>query len=229
LCDETYIASPFDVTDTSRCTKLGPISVVEHILSALAGMGLTDADIDLTEPELPALDGAAREYADGVGSVGFEEIGRIEVAMFERVFFIETPIRIAIAAGTGHWRFDFECDDRWPRSQSYEAQLDPETYRTEIAPARTFAFEEEVEPLRAAGLGQGLDRGTALILGRDGYMNRAKWPDEPARHKMLDLIGDLALAGVPPFLVDVVAVRSGHRANVAAAQRLAKHVRVERL
>ena len=228
LDGDTLAASPNEVTDTSRCTKLGSVSVVEHLLSALAGMGLTDAEIDLSEPELPALDGAAAEYAEGFESVGSKDIGRIELSMFERVFLIEPPIRIAISVGTGHWRFDFECDDRWPHSQSFEALLDPATYRNEIAPARTFAFGEEGEPLRAAGLGKNLDESTALIPGRDGYVNRDRWPDEPARHKILDLIGDLALAGVPPCLLDVVAVRSGHRANVAAAQRLAQHVRVER-
>jgi UDP-3-O-acyl-N-acetylglucosamine deacetylase len=226
---ETVVASPSQVTDATRCTRLGKIAVVEHILSALAGLGYTDADIELSAPELPALDGGSLTYAQAFLAAGEVEIGILEVSMFERVFFIETPIRVAIAVGTGHWRFDFDAGDRWPHSQTFETRLEPSGYLSEVAPARTFAFEEEVGPLRGAGLGLGLDQESALILGAKGFINQPKWPDEPARHKMLDLIGDLALAGVPPFLLDVVAVRSGHRANVAAAQRLATHARIERL
>lgn len=218
-------AHPDAVTDTSRCTRLGAVSTVEHLLAALAGLGLTDAEIVLDGPELPALDGAARVYVEGLLAAGATETGTGQVSLFERVFWIEDPIRIAIVPGDGLWRFDFETDGRWPGRQSFEARLTPETFAEEIAPARTFAFEEEVEPLRAAGLAQGLDLDSALILGRGGYVNPARWPDEPARHKMLDLIGDLALSGVPVQALNVVAVRSGHRSNVEAAKRLAAHAR----
>jgi UDP-3-O-[3-hydroxymyristoyl] N-acetylglucosamine deacetylase len=213
------------VTDTSRCTRLGPVSTVEHLLAALAGLGLTEAEIELDSPELPALDGAAAAFVEGLLAAGSVEVGTGRVSLFERVFWVEDPIRIAIAPGDGLWRFDFETGDRWPGSQSFEVQLTPESFATEVAAARTFAFDEEVGPLRAAGLAQGLDLDSALVLGREGYVNPARWSDEPARHKLLDLIGDLALSRVPPQALNVVAVRSGHRSNVEAARRLAAHAR----
>lgn len=225
---ERFEARAENVTDTSRCTKLGAISTVEHLMSALAGMGVTDAEVLLSAPELPALDGASAHYTAALQSTGLVSIGLATFSLFERVFFVEDPIRIAIAKGDGHWRFDFESGDRWPHSQSFECRLTPGVYARDVSPARTFAFEEEVAPLRAAGLAKGLDESSALVLGTEGFLNEAKWPDEPARHKLLDLIGDLALAGVPVQWVDVVAVRSGHRTNVEAAKKLAQHARIER-
>lgn len=228
-CDNEKVAAvPTNVTDTSRCTRLGSISTIEHLMSAFAGLGITDADVVLNGPELPALGGASDRYVSSLMSAGTTQIGIATFSLFERVFFVEDPIRIGIAKGDGHWRFDFESGDRWPNEQSFEAVLNPETYSREIAPARTFAFEEEVAPIRAAGLAKGLDDSSALILGQGGYINEPKWPDEPARHKLLDLIGDLYLSGVPPTLINVVAARSGHRTNIEAAKRLFDHARFER-
>jgi len=213
------------VTDTSRCTRLGGVSTVEHVLSAFGGTGVTDALVRLSAPELPALDGSSRPYVGAIDDVGIDSIGEASLRLFERVFFVDGDVRIGISVGSGHWRFDFECGERWPGTQSYECQLTPDLYRSEIAGARTFAFEEEVPHLLNAGLGQGLDEDSALVLGAEGYKNPPRWADEPARHKLLDLIGDLYLCGIPPFFLNVVAVKSGHRTNVEAAKRLAAHVR----
>ena len=98
-------------------------------------------------------------------------------------------------------------------------------YKKEIASARTFAFEEEVEPIRQAGLAKGLDANSALILGSNGYVNDPRFDDEPVRHKMLDLIGDLYLSGVPMTMINVVSSRSGHKTNVEAAKKLAAHAK----
>lgn len=222
-------AIPENVTDTSRCTKLGEVSTVEHVLSALAGMGVTDAVIVLDAKELPASGGNSRTYADLIAESETVVIGTATFQLFERVFFAEGHVHINMAKGSGHWQFEFESGDRWPCKQSFECVLDPETYRLEVSSARTFAFEEEVAPLRAAGLGQGLDESSALILGRDGYLNKPLFDNEPARHKLLDLVGDLSLSGVPPQLLSVSALRSGHKTNVEAARRLAAHARIERV
>ncbi|MBS1713624.1 MAG: UDP-3-O-acyl-N-acetylglucosamine deacetylase [Armatimonadetes bacterium] len=214
-----------EVTDTTRCTRLSGVSTVEHAMSALAGLGVTDVLVRMTGAELPALDGSASGYVAALDSVGLEDIGTASLRLFERVFYVDGDVRIGISVGSGHWRFDFECGERWPGSQSFECQLTPEAFRREIAGARTFAFEEEVPLLLGAGLGQGLDSGSALVIGHGAYQNPARWDDEPARHKLLDLIGDLYLAGMPPFFLNVVAVKSGHRTNVEAAKRLSAHLR----
>lgn len=223
------LASPANVSDISRCTCLGPVHTVEHLLSALAGSGVTDAKIHVHGPEIPALDGSSAGFLEVVQNAGTRLLGTARVhGLFERCFTVEGEARVAISCGEGHWRYDFESGDRWPHTQSFEALLTPESYALEVSRARTFAFEEEVGPLRAAGLGQGLDESSCLVLGTAGYINEPRWPDEPSRHKMLDLIGDLSLSGVPVSLLNVVAVRSGHKLNVECARRLAAQVKIER-
>lgn len=220
-------ATPENVTDTTRCTRLGAISTIEHLMSAFAAMGVTDAEVELNAPELPALDGASEIYCRTIQQVGLHRLGDSVVSgPFARVFEKGPSSVVAIAKGSGHWRYVFDTGERWPGIQDFEIVLTPDSYVNEIASSRTFAFEEELERVRVAGLGQGLDETTALVLGDKSYVNPAKQPDEPARHKMLDLIGDLYLSGVPPFLLDVVAERSGHTANVRAAAKLLEAVSI---
>ncbi len=221
-----WAASPENVTDTSRCTRLGEVSTVEHLMSAFAGLGVTDAEVEVDGDELPAMDGCSLAFYQGVSAVGLPARGEATVdGPFARVFHVDGDVKIAISSGNGHWRYEFECGDRWPHSQHFEV-LSLNKYADEIAPARTFAFEEEMEMVRKAGLGKGLDETTAFVIGSSGYVNKAKFDDEPARHKALDLIGDLYLSGVPPQLLNVVAQRSGHRTNVAAATKLKEHVTI---
>lgn len=219
-----WVAVPENVTDTSRCTRLGEVSTIEHLMSAFAGLGVTDAEVEVGGDELPAMDGCSVAYCNGLLAVGLTETGEAKVdGPFERVFHVDGDVKIAISAGNGHWRYEFECGDRWPHSQHFEV-LSLATYPDDVAPARTFAFEEEMEMVRKAGLGKGLDETTAFVIGKEGYVNATKFDDEPARHKMLDLIGDLYLSGVPPQLLNVVAQRSGHRTNIAAAMKLREHI-----
>lgn len=216
-------ARPENVTDTSRCTRLGEVSTIEHLMSALAGTGITDAEVEVEGDELPALDGCALAFVNGIQRVGTTGIGEKELhGPFERVFHIDGDVEIAIAKGTGHWRYEYELGERWPHSQHFAIESF-DNYTNEVAPARTFALEEEMEMVRKAGLGKGLDETTAFVIGKNAYINPTKFDDEPARHKMLDLVGDLYLSGIPPQLLNVVAQRSGHRTNVAAAMKLIEH------
>ncbi|MGV3614105.1 MAG: UDP-3-O-acyl-N-acetylglucosamine deacetylase [Fimbriimonas sp.] len=220
------VAHPANVTDTTRSTKLGEVGTVEHMMSALAGLEITDAEIELDAPELPGLDGSSDGFVKGLAAAGFETLGERDVPpLFTRVFLQEDDgTKLAIAKGTGHWRYVFTTADRWPLEQAYEQADVVEAYAAEIAPARTFAFAEEIPFIIQMGLGKGLDEKSALILGIEGYKNEARFPDEPARHKLLDLVGDLYLAGVPLRALSVVAERSGHRANVHAAAMLAEAI-----
>jgi len=225
---ERVRACPESVTDTSRCTMLGSISTVEHLMAALAGCEITDAEIELSAPELPAMDGAAAAYVAGLAEACNETIGRaLWPGLFARVFAQENGSKIAIAAGEGHWKFEFVHESRWPFSQLYESRAVHEAFASNIAPARTFDFEENVPLIQAAGLAQGLDEKTALILGREGYVNPALFDDEPARHKMLDLIGDLYLSGTPIRFLNVAASRAGHWLNVRAARMLWEAAKIE--
>jgi UDP-3-O-acyl-N-acetylglucosamine deacetylase len=228
LGDRRFAAIPENVTDTTRCTRLGEISTIEHAMSALAGLEVTDAEIELSAPELPGLDGSSAEYVTAIRAVGLKEIGTTHVyPPFKRLFMQDEAVSLAAARGDGHWRFEYLTGDRWPGSQVFEAAHVAESYTADIAGARTFALVEELPFIKQMGLGQGLDESSALILGAGGYENAARFSDEPARHKLLDLIGDLYLSGIPARLLNVVAVRSGHRTNVAFAKLLADASRRE--
>lgn len=222
---EQIEAIPSNVIDTQRCTQLGPIATIEHLMSALAGLAYTDAEIEVEGGELPALDGSAKDYVQGLNSVGSQEIGTLNVdGPFDRVYRHEGNVKIAIATGEGLWREAFALEDHFIGRQELELQLSPETYTNEIASARTVVLEREIPAVRAMGLGKGLDESSCLGIGPEQYMNEPRFLDEPVRHKLLDLIGDLALAGVPVALLNVVAERNGHAANVDAARKLAARV-----
>lgn len=222
--------SPLVVTQTVRCTEIQGLATIEHVLSALAGMGITDAVLEVTGSEMPALDGSALPFAKSIAAASKVNCGRIVVnGPFARVYEKEEDLTIAVGKGEGHWKYVFHSDERWPHEQAFETWLTPDSFLSEIAGARTFCFEEEVEPLRTAGLGKGLDESSVLVLGKEGYVNKARFDDEPARHKLMDLIGDLALCGIPPQALNVSAHRSGHRSNNAMARRLMEHVQIERI
>ncbi|MCE9560356.1 MAG: UDP-3-O-acyl-N-acetylglucosamine deacetylase [Armatimonadetes bacterium] len=223
---ERIEAIPENVSDTKRCTRLGSIGVIEHLMSALAAFEITDVEVELSSPELPGLDGSASGYCAALARVELENIEDQEMeGLFARIYEKGEAHEIAIGRGDGHLKYVFETGDRFPGTQVVEVQMTCATYASEIAPARTIAFDFEVEPAKAAGLGLGLDENSCLVLGPEGYLNASRFPDEPARHKLLDLIGDLWLARVPLTLLNIVAEKSGHTANVAVAHKLSQAVR----
>ncbi|HRK22115.1 MAG TPA: UDP-3-O-acyl-N-acetylglucosamine deacetylase [Fimbriimonadaceae bacterium] len=218
---ESIEARPENVLDTTRCTRLGSISTIEHAMAAIAGLEITDIDVVLNAPELPAMDGSAEPFRSAMSRAGIADLGDTEIPdLFSRVFLQEPGGKIAISSGSGHWRYEFSTEGGWPRFQAFETSDIVAGFGSEIAPARTFGFEKEIPAIRAAGLAQGLDFEKALVIGEEGYINTPRFEDEPARHKLLDAMGDIALAGVPVRFLNVVAERSGHRMNVEIARRL---------
>ncbi len=213
------------VTDTSRSTRLGrdsaSVSTVEHLLSALHAWGVDNAHIVVEGPEIPILDGSAAPFAEAVHSVGVLRQGKPAHTLTLRnpVSIEQGGTRLSAEPATGlhlHVRTTFEA---WPEgSAEAEAEIHraaTETYRTHIAPARTFAFAAEVEMLLKAGLALGGSLDNALIITPPhGYSAPLRMPQEWCAHKMLDLIGDLALANAR-LEMRVDAMRPGHRANVA--------------
>jgi UDP-3-O-acyl-N-acetylglucosamine deacetylase len=218
-------ATPENVSDTTRCTRLGEISTIEHLMSSLAGLEITDAEVEVEGGEMPALDGSSEGFVGGLVAAGLEAVGQNEVhPPFKRVFVQEDGYRIAIGKGEGHWKYTYDLGDRWPKTQTFESRNVPLEYSKEIAPARTFALVEEIPVVLQMGLARGLDQDKALVLGIEGYKNDARFEDEPARHKLLDLIGDLYLSGVPVRFLNVAAEKSGHSSNVRAAKLLRQSV-----
>lgn len=218
--NERIPACPESVTSTDRCTCLGSVSTVEHLMAAFAGLEVTDAEVEVSAPELPALDGSALPYAVALAEVGFEALPDGNGSEpFARIYLHEGERKIAISAGDGQWRYEYRSDS-WPRHQLFERACVVDGFLNEVAPARTFGDAKQAKALQAAGYALGLDLDSALLLGEDGYANPARFPDEPARHKLLDALGDLYLAGVPVRFLNVVAQGTGHRMNVQAAAQL---------
>ncbi len=229
LGTETVRATPENVTDTKRCTRLGPIAMVEHLMSALSALEITDAIVEVSAPELPGLDGSAARYYDAVAAAGKVSVGTATVSkLFSRLFLQEDAVKVAVGSGTGHWRYLYDVSPRWPGVQAFETPDVIAAYREEIAPARTVVLSEEIEYAIQNGMGKGLDATSVLIVGKEGYDNPpARFENEIARHKLLDLMGDLYLSGVPARLLNVVSERGGHRSNVLCAANLLAAARRE--
>lgn len=215
-----------NVTDTRRSTSLGPCRTVEHVLSALAGLEVTDCLIELEGcGELPALGGSSIEYVHAVQATGMTDLGQAEAhRLFTRAYVMSGHAKVAVSAGTGHWRYLLEGeDDRWPQHQEAEIKS-LAAYPAEVAPARTWVFEDQIALARSAGLGQGLDETSCLILGSHGPVNPGSLENEAAAHKLLDLMGDLALTGIPLRFLNVSAERSGHALHVQAALKVRREL-----
>ncbi len=222
-------AVPAHVTETRRCTRLGDISTVEHLMSAFAGLNVTDCDVEVSGAELPAAGGCSLEYVEAIRAVGVQLFGKLTVTgPFARIFMQDLPSKFAIGLGEGWWRGAYIRENEFPGTQEFEIALNPEAYAREVAPARTFVLEHEIEAARAAGLGRGLTDREVLGIGKTGYLNDARFDDEPARHKLLDVMGDLYLSGVPVAHIDVVAEFTGHTLNVSVAQKLVEATEITR-
>jgi UDP-3-O-[3-hydroxymyristoyl] N-acetylglucosamine deacetylase len=213
------------VVDTARATVLGSgehrVSTVEHILSALLGSGIDNALIAVDGPEIPVADGSAKVFTDAIDAVGIATQPEARLRWLPR----ETRVfrdgeKMLIVTPAASFRVRMTVDYPAPIGTQYvEAEVTPETYRAEIAPNRTFGFLHEVEALIKRGLAQGGTLDNAVVFGPDGPLAPLRSPHEPARHKMLDLIGDFALLGAFP-MCEVIAIKSGHKLHCTAVREL---------
>ena len=220
-------ADPSNVSNTERCTRLGAVNTVEHCMAALAAAEVTDVEIHLTAQEMPAMDGASRTYLDAIIKTGLAVLSEATFeGPFARVFARDGQRKVAIGSGQGHWSYRFMSETRWPFDEMFEMTALPEGFLEEVASARTWGFEDEVSHLHSLGLARGLDLTKALVLGPSGYVNESHWPDEATRHKLLDVIGDVYLSGIPIRFLNVSAEQSGHQLNVQAAVHLKEAVRL---
>jgi UDP-3-O-[3-hydroxymyristoyl] N-acetylglucosamine deacetylase len=219
-------ATAENVVDTARATVIGrdgaSVSTTEHLLSALFAMGVTNAEIHVDGPEIPARDGSAKEFVEAIDAVGIETQGRPRLTFVpNEPFAIREVDRMVAVFPAPVFRVRFLADFAAPiGTQYFDGEIDADGYRREIAGARTFGYLHEVEALRARGLALGGTLENALVFAPDGPMQPLRWQNEVVRHKVLDLIGDLALLGAWPQC-EVVAIKSGHdlHARVTSALR----------
>lgn len=218
------------VREAPRCTRLAnqkvSIHMVEHLLSALGGMGIDNAKIEVEGPEILAADGSAKLFVELIEKAGSEiqNIPRKMLKISEPIYWSEGEVHL-IALPANEFRISYTL--HYPqssllRSQFYTIALDPERFKGEIAPCRTFSLYEEILPFIEKGLIKGGGLENALVIKGDEIMNPegARFSDEMVRHKILDLIGDLSLVGVR-IMGHIISVRSGHSSNIAFAKMIA--------
>lgn len=200
------------------------ISTTEHLLSVLYSTGIDNAWIEIDNLEVPILDGSGKPFVDRISEVGVvvQKRRRRYLRVRKPVTHVHGDKKIVIEPAD---TFSLRCDIFFPHPnvgrQSMEIDLTPENYRTEIAPARTFGFENELDAMRNMGLIRGASLDNAVCFAPSGVRNDGglRFEDEPCRHKILDLIGDLALIG-RPLLGRVVAERAGHAMHAALVHRI---------
>jgi len=221
-------ARPEQVVDTARCTAIGKdgvwIGTVEHLLAALAWGGVDDCLVRAQGPEVPVEDGSALPFAAKILEAGtVEQGGETTVLPITQPLWVQDEHSYVMALpGPG---FSVTCltDFAYPELASRLVRVEPDAkvFAEELAPARTFGFDYEAETVLKMGLARGATLDNCLLIGRKGPSRPYRLADEPTRHKIVDLLGDLALLGAR-LEGSIIAVRPSHRANVRLAQVIAQ-------
>ena len=227
LDDFPIEASGRNVARVSYATSLMKqgvlLSTTEHLLAAIYSSGIDNIFIDIDSIEVPILDGSAEPFLQLLDQAGVRRLRRRRrhLKIIKPVEVIEQDRRIGIYPAD---EFRVQCYVDFPHplvgQQQIEIVVLPDTFRQLLARARTFCFERDIEPLRSMGLIRGGSLDNAIVLTDDGVMNGPlRFPDEFGRHKALDLIGDLALVGLP-LLGRVQAYKAGHALHTQLVSRL---------
>ena len=217
---------PAQVCETQLCTALQleqrRLATVEHLLAALAGVGISSALLLVDGPEIPLMDGSAQPWVEAIAEVGLKPLGpRPLPLVLSQPITLQQGQSFATALPSDQLRLGAAIEFPQPAigRQLYSLALTPQAFVEQIAPARTFGFKHQVEQLLAAGLIKGGALDNALVCDGEGWVNPPlRFADEPVRHKLLDLLGDLALAGLPQ--AEVFAFRGSHGLHTALAAAL---------
>ncbi len=214
-------ASLENVAGSNRGTDLKKgkalVKTVEHFLAALYHLGLTDLLVEIDGPEMPAMGGCAEGFLEKLSAAGAAELeGSIEPIVLKTEVSVDANGFSLRAAPAAELSLSYHLDYGHAvlGEQDFSFRPGEMSFADELSTARTFCLEEEVEKLKAAGLAKGGSLDNALVIGKDGYLNKdVRFADEPCRHKVLDLLGDLYLLG-RPLIAKVEGKRSGHKMNV---------------
>ena len=216
-----------NVVETARCTTLGKgnvrVHTVEHVLATFAGYGISNAVVELDSNEPPIADGSAREYCRMIQSAGI-----VPQEEARENFAVVTPIELEMGETTmavhPHDGFKITCtsaDQQGRFTQFFSVELNPKTWERDIAHARTFCFYEEIEYLIKNGLIKGGSLENAVVIREDAILTNEplRYAEEFVRHKILDIVGDLSLAG-RPLHGHIIAIKPNHAGNCELARRL---------
>jgi UDP-3-O-[3-hydroxymyristoyl] N-acetylglucosamine deacetylase/3-hydroxyacyl-[acyl-carrier-protein] dehydratase len=231
LPDEPVIDAKIEnVKTVERATTLGEggvkVQTVEHVLSALVGLGIDNAVVEMNASEPPIGDGSAQLFLELI-----RQCGSVAQDLPRRVFEVREPVHIETKTGSlitlvPDDKYRISCTQVGPEgrfTQYRSLEITPEIYEKEIAPARTFTFYEDVQPLMEKGLIKGGSLENAIVVRGESVLSRdpLRYPDEFVRHKILDIVGDLALFG-RRIKGHVIAVKPGHGPNADLTRALAK-------
>ncbi len=200
------------------------VMTVEHLLASLAGLGIWSALISVSGPEIPAMDGSARVFYESLSEVALPGESTRPIEIVREISFGDADGGGFMAVIPSE-AFEVACvisyEAKGIGCQVFEGKVTPELFRNQIAPARTFVLSSEIRAIRERGLGKGGDIDNVLVIddGKPPAQESQRVPDEPVRHKVLDLIGDLALLGAP-VRGRVIAYRSGHRLHLELVRRI---------
>jgi UDP-3-O-[3-hydroxymyristoyl] N-acetylglucosamine deacetylase len=216
------------VVDTAFATTIGyngtRIKTVEHLLSALVGLGIDNLLIEVEGPEIPILDGSSTEFVSIILSAGISKQGkkRPYIRIIKPVILKDGHSEIMVIPFNGRRiTYSIAFRHRVFGMQNLSIDIDEEMFIREIASARTFGFLKNVEMLRANGLAKGGSLDNAIVIGDHGILNECglRFNDEFVRHKILDLMGDLSLIGYPIY-GHIIADRAGHSSHIRLLRKL---------
>ncbi len=219
--------------DSLYLTALGKgeqqILTVEHVLAAVQGLQIDNLAIEINSHEPPIMDGSALPFVEALKSAGIKKLDqpRRYLEVTEPIWLVENGVELAVIPSPRlevTYKIDYDHPAVGIRSASF--WVSDEIFTKKIAPARTFCFLKDVEKLRSDGKIRGGSLDCALVIGDDGFLNKddLRFDDEIIRHKILDVVGDLALLG-QPLLGHVIAVRSGHAYNVRLMRKILERVK----
>ena len=217
-----------NTTATSYATTLSQngvvVKTVEHLLSACAGLGIDNAFIELDAEEVPIMDGSARYFVQLIAAAGIQTFDAIQpvLKVTQPVFVRDGNKQVAVwPSETTSISYFIDFNHPMLKEQSLQYQPSEEGYARDIADARTFGFLSDVKTLRANGLARGASLDNAVALDCNSVLNTGglRYNDEFVRHKILDLLGDLMLAGMP-IIGHIVAHKSGHALNARMINKL---------
>lgn len=220
------------VVDTRMCTVLAntagvSVATVEHLMAALRGCDVTNVIIEIDGPEIPIMDGSSAPFITAIDAVGTTQqsapVYAIKVLKPVRVQDGDKVVTLA-PAQTASYEGDIDFDHQSIGCQSYRMTLLNGNFRHELSSARTFGFFDDVEALRKMGLARGGSLDNAIVIDRDGVMNPGglRFDDEFIRHKLLDAVGDMYLAGAP-MIAAYTARKPSHALNNALLRELFAH------
>ena len=220
-------ATAANVTSTLRATTIeesdAKVFTIEHLMSALNACKIDNCEIELDAEEPPVLGGNSIDFYEMIQSAGIVEQNknRREISL-EKIYRVDSDDgkKFVMAMPYTGFRISFTSINPHPLIgiQYADFEITDEIYKSEIAPARTIAYEKEIDALHKMGLGLGGTIENVIVYNDEGWLNPLNYPNELVRHKILDVIGDMRLAGI--FNAHIIAVASGHALNTKLAKKI---------